>query len=208
MREETPFVICSGDPFLNDKLFDSPNSLLFRNARIGHPVQMPGKQFLFLLRRQRPIIRDALILAARDEIEEVLLQIRAGASNGVDFFLPNHFRQRDAQFGSAHRASESDHHFSAAIEMRDVGVRGVFKHCRVEVPVMAVNKLADVARLHFITFAICTVWLRCKKLITRQSSVDRTFLPKVATIERRVSETPMWLALFRRKELRRRAQQS
>src|SRR5947207_8183292 len=73
MREKTLLARCSSDPFLNYKLFDPPDSLLFRDARIRHPVQMPRKQFLLLLRRQLPIIRDALILAARDEIEKVLL---------------------------------------------------------------------------------------------------------------------------------------
>ena len=94
-------------------------------------------------------MRNAFILAARDEIEEVFFQVSSGARNSVDFVLANHFSERDSQFARAHRACERNHHFPAAIKMRDVGVGCVFEDRRVEVSIMAINELADVARLHF-----------------------------------------------------------
>ena len=54
---------------------------------------MTTKQLLFLLRSQLTIIRQADILAARNQIKKVLLQIRSGTGDGMDFVLANHFRQ-------------------------------------------------------------------------------------------------------------------
>ena len=44
----------------------------------------------------------------------------------MHFVLPNHFRERNAQFGSAHRSGERDHHFPALIQVRAVCVRRIF----------------------------------------------------------------------------------
>jgi hypothetical protein len=74
----------------------------------------------------------------------------------VHFVAANYFGERNAQLGGAHGASECDHHLSAAIEMRDVGVGCVFQHGRVEMPVIALNELADAAHLHITNFAIGT----------------------------------------------------
>jgi hypothetical protein len=68
----------------------------------------------------------------------------------VDFVLPNHFRERKAQFSSAHCPCKRDHHFPAAIQMRDVRIGCIFQSCRVEVTVMPINELADAAHLYFI----------------------------------------------------------
>jgi hypothetical protein len=68
----------------------------------------------------------------------------------VHFILPNHFRETNAKFGRAHCPGERDHHFPAAIQMRDVRIGCVFQSCRVEVTEMPINELADTAHLHFI----------------------------------------------------------
>jgi hypothetical protein len=66
----------------------------------------------------------------------------------VNFVLTNHFRERQAKLGRAHRSSQSDHHFSAAIEMRYVGIGGVFEDGGVEVSIVAIDELADAACLY------------------------------------------------------------
>src|SRR5439155_17732084 len=113
-----------------------------------------------LLRTQLPIIRNALVLATRNEIKEVLLQIRAGAGYGMDFILTNHFRQGYSQLGRAHCASERDHHFPAAVKMRVVGISSVFEDCRVEVPIMTVNEVTDATCLHALNF--CDLFVHCR----------------------------------------------
>ena len=55
-------------------------------------------------------MRHALVMIVRDEIVNVLFQIRAGAANSVDFVLANHFGERKAQLGGAHGARERDEH--------------------------------------------------------------------------------------------------
>jgi hypothetical protein len=66
----------------------------------------------------------------------------------VDLVLPNHFRQGHTQFSRAHCAGEGDHHLSAPLKMRDVGLSGVLEDGGVEVPVMAINKTTDTAGFH------------------------------------------------------------
>ena len=66
----------------------------------------------------------------------------------MDFVLTNHLRQRNTELGRAHRAGKSDHHFPAAVKVRDVSVGGIFDHRGVEVPVMPINEFADRAGLY------------------------------------------------------------
>ena len=106
-----------------------------------------------MLRIELSIIGNAFVFAARDEVEEVFFHVRACAGNRVHLVATNHFGQRNAQFSSAHRARERDHHFSATIQMRDVSVGCVFEHGCVEMPVITLNELADAAHLHITNFA-------------------------------------------------------
>ena len=73
-------------------------------------------------------------------------KIGAGAGDGVHFVLPNHFRERNAELGRAHRAGERDHHFPAGVEMRDVSLGRVFQNGGVEMAVMPIDEFADRAR--------------------------------------------------------------
>ena len=79
----------------------------------------------------------------RDEIENVLLQIRAGAGDEMHLVLADHFGERQAEFGGAHRAAERDHHLAAAVEMRDVALRGVHERRGVEVAVVMLDETGN-----------------------------------------------------------------
>jgi hypothetical protein len=136
------------NPVVDDQAFDPPDGFLFGNAGIGHAIQMTLEKPFFLLGTELTVVGKALVFGARDQIEKVLLQIRAGAGDSVDFVLTNHFGQRNAELGRAHRPGESDHHFSAAVKVRDVSVGGIFDHRGVEVPVMPINEFADRAGLY------------------------------------------------------------
>ena len=72
----------------------------------------------------------------------------------MHFVLANHFGERNAQLGGAHCASERDHHFSAAIEMRNVGIGSILQARGVKMPEVAINELADAAHFHFTNFAM------------------------------------------------------
>jgi len=57
-------------------------------------------------------------MAACDEVEEVLLEVGSGAGNSVDFVLPNHFRERNAQLSGTHCPGERNHHFPAEVLLK------------------------------------------------------------------------------------------
>src|SRR5581483_267526 len=136
---------------------------------------MATQQFVLLVRREFAIIGNSLVMAPRDEVEEVLLEIGASTGNCMDFVLANHFRERNAELGGTHSASQGDHHFPASIEMGGVGVGGVFEHCRIEVTVMPINKLADAT--HLLRHRIFQSALRKSdaKVIPPSSSVKQSF---------------------------------
>jgi hypothetical protein len=90
----------------------------------------------------------------------------------MDFVVTNHFRERNAQLGGAHRAGERDHHFSAAIEMCNVGIGSILQDRGVEMPEVAINELANVAHFHFTKFCNGTTCFDAKLLLL-QSSVNR-----------------------------------
>ncbi len=89
----------------------------------------------------------------------------------MHFVTADHFCERHAQFGGAHRTRQSDHHLSATIEMRNVSLGCVFQHRRIEMPEIALNELADAAHLHITNFATGTITFDAK-LTVRGSSVN------------------------------------
>jgi hypothetical protein len=128
-------------PLVEHDLLDPPHCLHFRNAGIRNAVQVTREQRSFVLRRQIAIVRHALVVIVRDEIEDVFLEIRTGARNRLHLVLPDHFSERDAQLSGAHRAGNRHEHFSAAFEVRCIRVGGVDKRCGVEVSELVPDKL-------------------------------------------------------------------
>jgi hypothetical protein len=64
----------------------------------------------------------------------------------VDFVLPKHLRERNAELSRAHRARDCDHHFVATIKVVAISIGCVFDYSRIEVTVMPIDKFADRAR--------------------------------------------------------------
>jgi hypothetical protein len=77
----------------------------------------------------------------RHEVEDVFLEVGAGAADGVDLALPDHLGQRDAELRRAHRAGERQEHHAALIEMAGPGFGRVPHGGGVEVAVVAVDEL-------------------------------------------------------------------
>ena len=59
----------------------------------------------------------------------------------MHFVLPDHFRERKSQFRRAHRSRHGQEHFSAARQMRDVGLRSIHDNRRIEMPVMVLDEI-------------------------------------------------------------------
>src|SRR5262249_51624687 len=157
--------------------------------------KMTAEQVILLLRTQFTIIGNAFVLATRDQVKKVFFEVRTRTGNGVHFILPDHFRERNAQFGSAHRPGERDHHFPAMMQMRDVRVRRIYQDCGVEVTEMPINELADAAHLHFInSSSLCFLDLM-QNLYRDSQALITLFLPKILMARRREFVPPGYLAL-------------
>ena len=74
-------------------VFNAAHGFLFGNAGVGNPIEMTIKQRLFVGRREVAIMRHALVVIVRHQVENILFKIRARAGDRVDFILPNHLGQ-------------------------------------------------------------------------------------------------------------------
>src|SRR5262249_8103153 len=138
--------------------------------------------------------------------EEVFLHVRACAGDGVHLVAANHFRERNTQFRGAHGPRERDHQLSPVIKMPDVGIGCVFQRCCVEMPVIALNELADAAHLYITNSAMRAVAFDAK-ITTRRSSVNCIFL-KSPKARQQECATPARSVLRRAEQLSRQAQRS
>ena len=81
----------------------------------------------------------------RDEVEDVLLEIRARAADRVHLVAADHLGERQAELGRAHGARERDEHLPAAVEVLHVGIRRVDERRAVEMPVVVADEIRDCA---------------------------------------------------------------
>jgi hypothetical protein len=79
----------------------------------------------------------------RDEVEDVLLEIRAGATDRGDLPLPDHLREREAELGGRHRPRQRDQHLPPLLEVLVVVDRGSLQRGGVEVAVVVVDEARD-----------------------------------------------------------------
>src|SRR5437899_11363250 len=93
VRKTAFLFLRRGNPFIDDHSLDPANGFLFRDTGVGDSIQMTFEKLFLLLRTELAIIRKPHVLAARNEIEKVFLQIRSGAGNRVDFVPANHLRE-------------------------------------------------------------------------------------------------------------------
>jgi hypothetical protein len=61
-------------------------------------------------------------VVVRDQIEDVLFQIGAGAADGVHLVAADHLGQRQTELGRAHGAGETDQHLTALVEVSAVAL--------------------------------------------------------------------------------------
>src|SRR5690606_42099375 len=96
-----------------------------------------------VLGAQVAVVRHALVEVVGDEVEDVLLEVGAGAGDDLHLVLADHLGERQAELGGAHGAGEGDHHGAAALHVRDVGVGGVDQRGGVGVAVVVAQELLD-----------------------------------------------------------------
>ena len=79
----------------------------------------------------------------RHQVEDVLLQIGAGAADGVNLPLANHLGERHAEFGRAHGAGQRHEHLPAVAEVLLISNGRLHERPGVEVPVIAMDEFSD-----------------------------------------------------------------
>jgi hypothetical protein len=106
------------------------------------------QELLLVFLREIAPVRDTLIVVVGHEVINILLEVRAGAADGVHFILTDHFSEGEAELGGAHGAGEGHQHFTTLIQMLIIAVGGIFQRGRVEVAVVVVDKLRNGALSH------------------------------------------------------------
>ena len=155
VREEGLAVIVGIEPQVEHDVFDSTDGLFLGNAGVGHAVQVPRQQLLFVLRGQLPVVWDTHIVVVRDEVEDVFLEVGARAANRMHLIPANHLRQRETEFGRAHGAGQCHEHHPAVIDVLLIGVGSVDKRGRVKMPVVMMNKVANRSHRRYSILVVC-----------------------------------------------------
>ena len=143
MREELLARLVGALPLVEHGALDAADGLVLRDAGVGDAVQVLVEQLLLLLRREMPVVRNAHVMIVRDEVEDVLLEIRARAADRVDLAAADHLGERQAELGRAHGAGERDEHLAAAVDVLHVGIGGVDEGGAVEMPIVVADEIRD-----------------------------------------------------------------
>ena len=78
-----------------------------------------------------------------DEIEDIFLEVGAGADDSVDLVLADHLGEGDAELGGGHGAGEGDEHLATGGEVGLVALGGVEQGGSVKVAVVKSDELRD-----------------------------------------------------------------
>ena len=130
-------------PLLEHRGLDPAHGLLFRNTRVGNPVQMARQQLRLVLRGEVSVAWDPDVVVVGDQIEDVLLQIRAGATDPVHLLVADQLREREPELGGTHRAGDGQEHLAAGIEQLPPPVRRFDDRRGVEVPEMVAQVIRN-----------------------------------------------------------------
>ena len=141
---KAPFAGALGRlPFGEQRAFDAPERLFLGDAGVGDAVEVAAQQRFLVRGAELPVMRQALVVLVRHQVEDVFLEIRAGAGNGVHIALADHRGERQAELRGAHGAGERHQHAPALVDVLPVGLGGVTQRRRVEVAEMAVDEVAN-----------------------------------------------------------------
>ena len=135
-------------PLFEDDIFDAAHGFHFGDAGVGDAVHVALEEGLLVGGGEVAVVGDAFVEIVGDEVEDVFLEVGAGADDAVDFSLADHFGEGDAEFGGAHGAGEGHEHDAAGVEVAGVGFGGVLEGGGVEVAVVEVDELGDGTGFH------------------------------------------------------------
>ena len=151
MGEEALAGLVGADPFLEHFILDAAHRFHLGDAGVGDAVHVPAEQLGFVGGGQVAIVGDALVEVVGDEIEDVFLEIGAGAGDGVNLVLADHLGEGKAQLGGAHGAADGDEHFAAGGEQIVVGFGRVDEGGGIEVTIVVLDERSNGRHDTFLT---------------------------------------------------------
>src|SRR5258708_7806051 len=79
------------------RALDDAHRRLLGDAGVGDAVEAALEQRLLVGRSEIAIVRDALVGGVRDQVEQVLLEVRAGGGDRVHLVAADHLGEREAE---------------------------------------------------------------------------------------------------------------
>ena len=114
----------SGLPALDEASLEVPHHRL-GDAGVGDAVHVAIEQALLVGGGEVAVAGDAFVIVVGDEVKYVLLEVGAGADDGVHLAFANHVREGNAELGRGHGPGEGDHHFATGLEVILVALGGI-----------------------------------------------------------------------------------
>ncbi len=131
-------------PQIEQHVLHAAHRLFFGDAGVGDPVEVTVEQRLFIGASEVAVVGDADVVVVRHQIEDVLLEVGAGAADAVDLSLADHFGQRQPDLGGGHGARQRQEHPAAVVDVLDIAPGGVDQSGGVEVAVVVGDEFEDV----------------------------------------------------------------
>ncbi len=140
VREEALAGLVGADPLLEHLVLDAAHGLHLGDAGVGDAVHVAGEQLGFVGGGEVAVVGHALVKVVSDEVEDVFLEIGAGAADAVNLVLADHLGEREAELGGAHGAADGDEHFAAGGEVLVVAFGRVNQRGGVEMAIVVLDK--------------------------------------------------------------------
>ena len=149
MRKIPLARLVSPHPLLQHFILDPPHSFHLWNARIGNAIHVAIEKRGFVSRRQIAIVRHALVKIMRDQIENILFEIRARTADSMNLVLPDHLGERQPKLSRAHRAGDGHKHLAARRQMSVVSFCSIYKGSSIEVTIVVLDKRCNCGHFAF-----------------------------------------------------------
>ena len=98
---------------------------------------------LLLGGRELPVVRNPDVVVVRDEVEDVLFEIRARARDRVNLVLPDHLGEGEADLRGGHGPRHGQEHLAAARKEAVPGLGRVHDRRGVEVAEVVLHEGSD-----------------------------------------------------------------
>ncbi len=135
-------------PEFEQDVLHGPHRLFLGDAGVGDPVELPIEQRLLVIGCEIAVVGHPNIVVVGDQVEDVLLEVGAGAADGVHLALPDHLGERQTELCGGHGAGHGEEHLAAGSEVLLVGGSGIDQGGGVEVAVVVGDEFSYIHGSH------------------------------------------------------------